>query len=281
MKGMLMPPVQSALKLNDGHEIPRIGFGTGQLNDATNRALGEAIGAGYRLIDTAARYRNEERVGATVRAAAVPRETLFITTKIWPDSFGFDRMLKAFDASLARLRLDSVDFYLLHWPAPWLNLYVESWRALIRLREEGRVKSIGVANFDAEQIQRLADETGIPPAVNQVELHPHFQQAALRTFHAQHGIATGAWSPLGQGRILGDRTLAALAKKYGKTPAQIVLRWHYQNGVVAIPKSADPERIRSNIDIFDFELGADDMAAIGALDNADGRIGADPDSFPR
>lgn len=276
-----MLPVQSTLKLNDGYEMPRLGFGTGQLNEATDRALGGAIAAGYRLIDTASRYRNEERVGATVRSAAVPREALFVVTKVWPDSFGYDKTLRSFEASAARLRLGPVDLCLLHWPAPWLDLYVESWRALIRLRDEGRVLSIGVANFSAEQIQRLADETGAVPAVNQVELHPHFQQAPLRAFHAQHGIATQAWSPLGQGRILSDPAITAIAARQGTAPAQIILRWHYQSGVAALPKSANPDRIRANIDIFGFELSPEDMAALAALDSEDGRIGAHPDSFPR
>ena len=276
-----MPPFQSTMKLNDGHDMPCLGFGTGQLNEATNTVLRDAIAAGYRLIDTAARYNNEERVGDVVSDVDVPREALSITTKVWPDRFGFAETLRAFDGSLARLRLDRVDLYLLHWPAPWLDRYVESWRALIKLREEGKATSVGVANFDATQIQRLADETGELPAVNQVELHPHFQQTALRAFHAQNGIATQAWSPLGQARILGDPVLVTLGKKHGKAPSQIVLRWHYQSGIVPIPKSANPQRIRSNIDISDFELSQEDMAAIAACDRPDGRIGAHPEQFPR
>lgn len=274
-----MPPMQSTLKLNDGHEMPLLGFGTGQLNELTNDAVGEAIAAGYRLIDTATRYNNEARVGEAVRASGVPREALFITTKVWPDRF--DGVPADFDESLARLRLDSVDLYLLHWPAPWQDNYVAAWRDLIRLRDEGRARSIGVANFNARQIQRLADETGVSPAVNQVEMHPHFQQSALRAFHAAHGVVTQAWSPLGAGRILDDPSLAAIAGRHGKTPAQIILRWLYDNGVVAIPKSANPKRIRANLDIFGFELSKGDLGSIAALDTPDGRIGADPEAFPR
>jgi 2,5-diketo-D-gluconate reductase A len=209
----------------------------------------------------------------------VPREALFVVTKLWPDRQGFDAALKGFEASMARLRLTHVDLYLIHWPAPWLGRYVDTWRAFIRLREEGRTKSIGVANFSPEQIQRLADETGIVPAVNQVELHPFFQQTALRVFHAAHGIATQGYSPLDQGRILRDATLVAIAAKHGKTPAQIALRWHLETGVVPIPKSATPERIRANADIFGFELDTEDMAKIAGLDKATGR--ANPDNFPR
>jgi 2,5-diketo-D-gluconate reductase A len=276
-----MSAVQRAVKLNDGYEMPHIGFGTGQLNAATERVLGEAIAAGYRLIDSASRYKNEERVGITVRACAVPREALFVTTKLWPDRQGFDAALAGFEASMARLRLDYLDLYLIHWPAPWLDRYVDTWRALIRLREEGRARSIGVANFSAAQIQRLIDETGVVPAINQVELHPFFQQTPLRAFHAAHGVVTQCYSPLGQGRILGDRALTAIAAKHGKTPAQIVLRWHIENGVVPIPKSAAPQRIRANFDIFGFELDAEDSAKIAALDSATGRTGVDAETFPR
>lgn len=275
-----MPPSQTTIKLNDGHEMPAIGFGTGQLNELTDVAVGEAIAAGYRLIDTASRYKNEARVGRAVRASGVPRQALFITTKVWPDSFGHDAVLASFAHSLKELALDSVDLFLLHWPAPERGLYVESWRALIRLREEGKARSIGVSNFNAEHIQRLVEETSEIPAVNQVELHPRFQQAALRAFHAGHGVATMASSPLGQGAMLGDGVLAGIGAKHGKSPAQVALRWHVQSGVAPIPKSADAGRIRANIDIFDFELDEGDLAAITALDSADGRIGSDPETFP-
>jgi 2,5-diketo-D-gluconate reductase A len=276
-----MPTPQPSIKLNDGHEMPRLGFGVWQIaNAATTDAVKAAIGAGYRLIDTAAAYANEAGTGEAVRDAGVPREELYVTTKLWNDSHGHDEALRAFDASMGKLALDSLDLYLIHWPIPRLDRYVDTWRALVRLREEGRVKSIGVSNFNAEQIQRLADETGEVPAVNQVELHPMFQQTALRSFHAQHGIVTEAWSPLGRAKILEDATLVAVARKHGRTPAQVVLRWHLDNGIVAIPKSVSPQRMRENIDILGFELDGDDLARIARLDDAGGRVGPDPATFP-
>jgi 2,5-diketo-D-gluconate reductase A len=276
-----MPTPQPSIKLNDGHEMPRLGFGVWQIaNAATAEAVKAAINAGYRLIDTAAAYANEAGTGEAVRDAAVPREELYVTTKLWNDSHGHDEALRAFDASMKLLGLDSLDLYLIHWPIPRLDRYVDTWRALVRLRGEGRVKSIGVSNFNAEQIQRLADETGEVPAVNQVELHPMFQQTALRSFHAQHGIVTEAWSPLGRAKILEDETLVAVARKHGRTPAQVVLRWHLDNGIVAIPKTVSPQRMRENIDILGFELDADDLAQIARLDDAGGRVGPDPASFP-
>jgi len=276
-----MSAAQPILKLIDGHEIPQLGFGVWQIpNEDAAKTVGEAIDAGYRSIDTAAIYGNETGVGEGIRKAGVSREELFITTKLWNDSHGFDAALKAFEASAKRLGLQTVDLYLIHWPAPRLDAFVETWRAFIRLKEEGRTKSIGVSNFGASQLQRLAEETGVVPAVNQVELHPRFQQTALRAIHAAHGIATEAWSPLGQGRILEDKTLRAIAAKHGKTPAQIVLRWHLDSGIIAIPKSATAARIRENIDVFGFSLDADDLAGIAALDTPNGRIGPDPEHFP-
>ena len=276
-----MPTPQLSIKLNDGHEMPRLGFGVWQIaNAATVEAVKAAIGAGYRLIDTAAAYGNEAGTGEAVRDAGVPREELYVTTKLWNDSHGHGEALRAFDASVKLLGLDSLDLYLIHWPIPRLDRYVDTWRALVRLREEGRVKSIGVSNFNAEQIQRLADETGEVPAVNQVELHPMFQQTALRSFHAQHGIVTEAWSPLGRAKILEDETLVAVARKHGRTPAQVVLRWHLDNGIVAIPKSVSPQRMRENIDLLGFELDGDDLAQIARLDDTNGRVGPDPASFP-
>lgn len=276
-----MHPTPPRHKLNDGHEMPSLGFGVWQISPGdTDEAVRGAIEAGYRLIDTAAAYGNEDGVGMAVRGAGVPREELFITTKLDNQHHGYDAALRAFDASMARLRLDSLDLYLIHWPIPHLDRYVDTWRALIRLREEGRVTSIGVSNFLAPHLQRLADETGVVPAVNQVELHPYFQQTALRSFHAGHGIVTQAWSPLGKARILSDDTLEAIARKHSASTAQIVLRWHLDNGIIAIPKTVSPARMRENIDILTIRLDAEDMAAIAALDSAQGRIGPSPESFP-
>ena len=257
-----------------------LGFGVWQVpNHEARSIVTEAIAAGYRSIDTAAVYGNEEGVGETVRASSAPREELFITTKLWNNNHGYDAALAAFDQSLARLKLDFVDLYLIHWPLPQGEAYLDAWRALIRLREDGRVKSIGVSNFTIPHLRRLMDETGVVPALNQIELHPRFQQRELRAFHAEHGIATESWSPLGQGTLMTDETLAGIGRKYGKTPAQVILRWHLDNSLIAIPKSATPSRIRENIDVFDFTLAAEDMAVLEALDDKSGRVGPNPDFF--
>lgn len=276
-----MTTLHPKLKLNDRRELPSFGYGVWQIdNSETAQAVATAITIGYRLIDTAAMYGNEEGVGEAVRNSGVPRQELFIATKLWNDSHGFDGALKAFDASMKRLKLDRLDLFMMHWPVPSLDRYVETWRAMTRLRDDGRATSIGVCNFSAARLQRLADQTGVVPAINQVELHPRFQQAALRAFHAKHGIATQAWAPLGRGRILDDKTLRGLAAKHGRTPAQIVLRWHRENGIIAIPKSVNPDRMRENFQTLDFELDAEDLARMAALDTADGRIGPDPETFP-
>jgi 2,5-diketo-D-gluconate reductase A len=268
------------LYLNDGKRMPQLGFGVWQVeNGRTASVVREAIDAGYRSVDTAAIYRNEEGVGEAIRSSDVPRGDLFITTKLWNDDQGYDATLKAFDASLKRLGLDHVDLYLIHWPAWKRDAYADTWRAFVKLKEEGRTKSIGVSNFQVAHLQRLFDETGVIPAVNQIELHPRFQQKALRDFHAEHGIATESWSPLGRGSMIGDETIATLARKHGKTPAQIIIRWHLDSGLIVIPKSATPSRIRENIDVFDFTLDAEDMRVIEKLDHRDGRTGPDPDVF--
>jgi 2,5-diketo-D-gluconate reductase A len=268
------------IRLNDGRPMPQLGFGVWQVPNYEARSIvTEAIAAGYRSIDTAAVYGNEEGVGEAVRASPAPREELFITTKLWNNNHGYDAALAAFDQSLARLKLDFVDLYLIHWPLPQGEAYLDTWRALIRLREDGRAKSIGVSNFTIAHLRRLMDETGVAPALNQIELHPRFQQRELRAFHAGHGIATESWSPLGKGTLMTDRTLAGIGRKYGKTPAQVILRWHLDNGLIAIPKSATPSRIRENIDVFDFTLAAEDMAVLGALDDESGRVGPNPDFF--
>lgn len=271
---------QTHIHLNDGTLIPQLGFGTWQVeNRDAPKAVEAAIKAGYRSIDTAAIYGNEEGVSAGIRAAGIPREQLFITTKLWNDQHGAKNALKGFDESLKRLRLEFVDLYLIHWPTPRANLYVETWRALAEIKSSGRAKSVGVSNFQIAHLERLLGETGIVPSINQVELHPRFQQKALREFHAKHGIATESWSPLGRGRAMKDPLIAGIAARHGRTPAQVTLRWHLQNGFVAIPKSVTPARIVENFDVFGFELTRDEMAQIATLDNNRGRIGPDPDLF--
>ena len=273
-------PIVPTIRLNDGRPMPQLGFGVWQVpNHEAKSIVTEAIAAGYRSIDTAAVYGNEEGVGEAVRAASVPREELFITTKLWNNNHGYDAALAAFDESLARLKLDFVDLYLVHWPLPRGEAYLDAWRALIRLREDGRAKSIGVSNFTIPHLKRLMEETGVAPVLNQIELHPGFQQRELRGFHAEHGIATESWSPLGKGALMADETLARIGRNYGKTPAQVILRWHLDNGLIAIPKSATPARIRENIDVFDFTLAPEDMRALAALDDKAGRVGPNPDLF--
>lgn len=265
------------ITLNDGQAIPQIGFGVYRLEEAQAPALvGTALGSGYRSVDTASVYGNEAGVGRALRETTVPRSAVFVTTKLWNDDQGYDATLHAFEASLARLAVEAVDLYLIHWPCPDRGLYLDSWRALIRLREEGRARSIGVSNFTEGQLDRLVSETGVSPALNQIELHPHFQQHALRAAHARLGIVTEAWSPLGKAQILDDPVIARIAGRLGRTAAQVVLRWHVENGFVAIPKSATPSRISENLDVFGFSLTEDDHTAIAGLDRADGRIGPDP-----
>jgi 2,5-diketo-D-gluconate reductase A len=268
---------QTSITLNDGRSIPQVGLGVWRVPDAVaTDAVGEALKVGYRHVDTAAIYENENGVGKGLRAAGVARQDVFVTTKLWNENQGFDKTLKAFDESLERLGLDHVDLYLIHWPSPARGLYVETWKAFVRLKEEGRATSIGVSNFTAEHLDRLIGETGVTPVLNQIELHPRFQQRALREAHAERGIATQSWSPLGQGQLLSDPLIAELARKHGKTPAQVVIRWHIDNGLVVIPKSVTPSRIAENLDVFDFKLDESDLSAMGGLDTVEGRIGSDP-----
>ena len=271
---------QTTVTLNDGRAIPQLGFGVFKvpLDDATT-VVGEAIKAGYRAIDTAAIYKNEEGVGAAIAAAAVPREDLFITTKLWNDSHARDVAHKALETSLAKLKLEAIDLYLIHWPTPGKGDFVETWKTLIEMRKAGLATSIGVSNFTIAHLRRIMDATGVVPAVNQIELHPSFQQAELRAFQAEHGIATESWSPLGQGAGLKDETIGAIARKHGRTPAQVILRWHLDLGLIAIPKSSTLTRIAENFAVFDFALDADDWARIEKLDRADRRIGPDPETF--
>lgn len=267
------------IPLNDGNSIPQLGFGVYKIPEAeTAEAVRTALAAGYRHIDTAAFYENERGVGEGVRTSGLDRDEVFVTSKVWWTDNGYDSALRSFDASLDRLGFDTVDLFLIHWPAPKQDRYVETWRALERVRDEGRARSIGVANFHTHHLERLARETETVPAVNQVELHPWLPQEEVRAYDTAHGIVTEAWSPLARGRVLGDPVLDRLAAKHGVTPAQIVLRWQVQLGNVVIPKSVTPERIRQNLDIFGFALDADDVAAIATLNTGE-RTGRDPDEL--
>jgi diketogulonate reductase-like aldo/keto reductase len=267
------------LTLHDGVEMPQLGFGTWQIERGeTQEKVEEALSAGYRHLDTAAAYGNEAEVGAAIAATGVRREDVFVTTKLWNSQQGFDATLRAFEASLERLGTGHVDLYLIHWPLPKRDLFVESWRALERIKEEGGARSIGVSNFRVEDLERLEAEAEQRPTVNQVELHPRFQQAELRAWHADNGIATEAWSPLAQGDLLQDGTIETVAAHHDRTPAQVILRWHLQVGNVVIPKSSNSERIRQNFELFDFQLSDDDMAALERLDSGE-RIGPDPGTF--
>jgi 2,5-diketo-D-gluconate reductase A len=268
-----------ALTLHDGVEIPQLGFGVFQIPpEETQEAVEEALGAGYRHIDTAAAYRNEAGVGAAIAATGVAREDVFVTTKLWNGQQGYDSTLAAFEKSLERLGTGHVDLYLIHWPRPDRDLFLDTWRAFERIHEEGGARSIGVSNFRVEDLERLEQEAERRPTVNQIELHPRFQQAELRAWDAEHEIVTEAWSPLAQGDLLEDGTIETVAAHHDRTPAQVILRWHLQVGNVVIPKSATPERIRENFEIFDFELSEDDMAALARLDAGE-RIGPDPATF--
>ncbi|MGW1744627.1 aldo/keto reductase [Streptomyces sp. NPDC002092] len=266
--------------LNNGVEMPQLGFGVWQVpDDEAERAVATALEAGYRSIDTAAIYGNEEGTGKAIAASGVPRDDIFLTTKLWNSDHGYDATLRAFDASLDKLDVDYVDLYLIHWPTPARDNYVDTYKAFEKLHADGRIRAIGVSNFEPEHLERLIAETSVIPAVDQIELHPHLQQHAAREYHAEQGIATEAWSPLGQGKgLLEVPAIVAIAQKHGRTPAQIVLRWHLQLGNIVIPKSVTPSRIKENIEVFDFSLDTEDLAAISAL-NEDRRLGPDPSTF--
>jgi diketogulonate reductase-like aldo/keto reductase len=269
-----------ALTLNNGVSMPQLGFGVWQVpDDEAEKAVATALEAGYRSIDTAALYRNEEGTGRALAASGLPRDEVFVTTKLWNDDQGYDPALRAFDRSLAKLGLDSVDLYLVHWPQPRRDAYRETWRALERIAAEGRARAIGVSNFQPAHLRRLIAGAEVVPAVNQVELHPQLAQSELRAVHAELGTATEAWSPLGQGKgLLDEPAVAKVAARHGRTAAQVVLRWHLQLGNVVIPKSVTPSRIRENIDVFDFALTGEDLAELAALDEGV-RLGPDPDAF--
>jgi 2,5-diketo-D-gluconate reductase A len=268
------------LKMNDGNQIPQLGFGVFQIDpDETTEPVRIALDVGYRLIDTAQGYSNEEAVGEALRNSGIPREDVFVTTKLTNSQQGRDKTLAAFDDSMRKLRLEVLDLFLIRWPVPTADLYVETWKAFDELRREGRIRSIGVSNFMPEHLQRLFDETGVVPTVNQVELHPQFPQEELRAFHTEHGILTEAWAPLGQGKgLLADPALAEVGRSRNKSPAQVVLRWHIQLGNIVIPKSVTPSRIRENLDVFDFALDDAEMQQIASLATGE-RIGPDPRTF--
>ena len=269
-----------ALQFNDHRQMPQFGFGTWQIPPAeTASAVGAALDTGFQLIDTASVYGNEAEVGKGIDARGAARDDVFVTTKLANVDQGFDEALRAFDRSLSLLGLDEVDLYLIHWPCPLRGRYVDTWRALARIKEDGRARSIGVSNFTEEHLQRVLDEVGITPTLNQVELHPNFQQRPLRAFHEQHGIVTQSWSPLGRGRLTEDPIVTAIATKHARSWAQVVLRWHLQSGLSAITRSVSPQRIKENYDTLDFTLDADDMAQMATLDREDGRIGAHPNDW--
>lgn len=274
-----MAPVPNVV-LNHGVEIPQLGFGVFQVPpDEAEDAVRTAIDAGYRLIDTAAAYGNEEGVGRAVARCGVPREEIFVTTKLWNDDHGYDKALKAFDASRRRLGLDGIDLYLIHWPTPARGDYVETWRALEKVQSDGAARAIGVSNFNVEHLERIIADTRVAPALNQVELHPGLPQPQLCRYHQSKGIVTEAWSPIGQGKgLLDDPVVGKIAAAHDVSPAQAVLRWHIQLGNVVIPKSVNPERIRSNINVFGFSLSGEEMAALTGM-GTDQRLGPDPAKF--
>lgn len=269
-----------SLVMNNGLQIPQLGFGVFLVPpEETQQAVTEALKAGYRLIDTAQGYGNEEGVGAAIAESDVPRDELFITTKLTNSEQGYDTTLTAFDGSMEKLGIDVLDLFLIHWPQPMFDQYVDTWRAFEKLLADGRVRSIGVSNFEIPHLQRLMSETDAVPTVNQIELHPQFPQDELREFHAEHGILTESWGPLGQGKgLLEDPNIVEVARRRDRTPAQVVLRWHVQLGCIVIPKSVNPDRIQENIDLFDFELDDADMAEISKVRTGQ-RLGGDPNTF--
>lgn len=272
-------PIVPNLPLNDGREIPQIGFGVFQVSpDETVDAVLHALNTGYRAIDTAAMYGNESEVAEAIARSGLDRSQVFVTTKLWNSDQGRDEAMRAFEQSLSRLHFDYIDLYLIHWPAPSLGLYVETWKAFTELQQDGRARSIGASNFTVEHLERIIDETGVVPTVNQIELHTRLQQPELRRFHSEHGIVTEAWSPLARGRAVRERAIEEIADGHDRTPAQVVLRWHVQLGNVVIPRSVTPSRIEENFRIFDFSLAEDEMEAIGALEES-ARVGPDPRTF--
>jgi 2,5-diketo-D-gluconate reductase A len=272
-----MAQQQPRIMLNDGNSIPQLGLGVWQVPpETTAQVVLDGINAGYRSIDTAEGYNNEEGVGEAIRRSEVPRGELFITSKLRNGGHARDLALRSFDETMSKLALEQLDLFLIHWPVPSQGKYVEAWKVLVEKQKEGRIRSIGVSNFNQDHIERIVGETGVTPAVNQIELHPNFQQRDKRDFHKRHNIAIESWSPLGQGRALNDPAIKAIGDRHGKTVAQTIIRWHLQEGLIAIPKSTRKERIEENFNVFDFELSDDDMAVIAKLDKPSGRIGSDP-----
>jgi 2,5-diketo-D-gluconate reductase A len=267
------------ISLNNGVEIPQLGFGVFQIKPAeTAAAVAAALKVGYRHIDTAQMYGNEKEVGQAIAESELDPSEVFVTSKLNNNHLGYDAALTAFDETLTKLRLERIDLFLIHWPLPTVRNFVDTWKAFEQIYADGRARSIGVSNFQAHHIRRLHEETTVPPAVNKIEVHPYLTQEPLRAFDAEHGIATEAWSPIAQGKVLDDPTITAIAAAHGKTPAQVVLRWHVQHGSIVFPKSVNPERMKENFEIFDFELPDGDMASISSL-NKDERTGPDPDVF--
>lgn len=268
------------LILTDGTLIPQLGFGLYKVPAAeTYRVVSEALEVGYRHFDTAALYGNEQEVGAAIRDSGIPREDIYVTTKLWNTSHGREEARDAFYASLERLDFDYVDLYLIHWPQPAVNKYRETWETMIELRNAGQIRSIGVSNFTDETLHDLVRNTSATPSVNQIELHPEFSQVDMRTVHRSLGVRTAAWSPLGRGKVLNADVLQEIANKYGKTPAQVVIRWHIQLSNVVIPKTTHRDRMEENFDVFDFLLDDEDMEKITNMDRPDGRMSRDPADF--
>ena len=264
---------QPMVVLNDGASMPQFGLGVFQTPpETTAEVVRQALGLGYRAVDTASMYRNEEGVGEALEG----RSDVFITTKLGNGDHGFDEALRAFDASARRLRRPTVDLYLIHWPRPRVDRYVDAWNALVHLQRDGRIRSIGVSNFNRDHLERIIGETGFTPAVNQIELHPRFQQEALRAFHDAIGVKTESWSPIGRGAFLADPVITSIAAKHGRTPAQVVIRWHLDSGLIVIPKTVHADRLRENIGALDFRLDDDDMRRMRTLDSPGGRMGPDP-----
>ncbi len=268
-----------SIALNNGTQIPQLGFGVFQIEPAeTVEAVTSALKVGYRHIDTAQMYGNEKEVGQAIARSDLDPSDVFVTSKLNNNQLGYDAALAAFDQTLTDLGLERIDLFLIHWPLPTVRNFVETWTAFEKIYADGRARSIGVSNFQPHHIRRLHEEATVPPAVNQIEVHPYLTQETLRAFDAEHGIATEAWSPIAQGKVLDDPVITSIAQAHGKTPAQVVLRWHVQHGSIVFPKSTNPERMKENFEIFDFELPESDMASISSL-NKDERTGPDPDTF--